>query len=90
MRRRRANAIKSTTQSAAHLRSLLGQASNSKRKPADGAGHAAIGLVIAKAGGSLEQFSGLDAALASVTKLDKATFATAAVTRWSLAAPPIC
>ena len=61
------------------LRSLLGQSEqfeNQSRQMAQATLQSA--LVIAKAGGSLTNFQGLDAALASVSKLDKATFATAA------------
>jgi hypothetical protein len=61
------------------LRSLLGQSEqfeNQSRQMAQATLQSA--LVIAKAGGSLSNFQGLDAALASVNKLDKATFATAA------------
>jgi hypothetical protein len=61
------------------LRSLLGQSEqfeNQSRQMAQATLQSA--LVIAKAGGSLTNFQGLDAALASVNKLDKATFATAA------------
>jgi len=61
------------------LRSLLGQSEqfeDQSRQMAQATLQSA--LVIAKAGGSLSNFQGLDAALASVNKLDKATFATAA------------
>ena len=61
------------------LKSLLGQSEqfeSQTRQMAQATLQSA--LVIAKAGGSLSNFQGLDAALASVTKLDKATFATAA------------
>lgn len=61
------------------LRSLLGQSEqfeNQSRQMAQATLQSA--LVIAKAGGSLSNFQGLDAALASVNKLDKATFSTAA------------
>ncbi|MDQ5907515.1 MAG: hypothetical protein QG590_2000, partial [Pseudomonadota bacterium] len=61
------------------LRSLLGQSEqfeDQSRQMAQATLQSA--LVIAKAGGSLTNFQGLDAALASVNKLDKATFATAA------------
>ena len=61
------------------LRSLLGQSEqfeNQSRQMAQATLQSA--LVIAKAGGSLANFQGLDAALSSVNKLDKATFATAA------------
>jgi len=61
------------------LRSLLGQSEQfetQSRQMAQATLQSA--LVIAKAGGSLANFQGLDAALASVNKLDKATFATAA------------
>ena len=60
------------------LRSLLGQSEQfeaQSRQMAQATLQSA--LVIAKAGGSLSNFQGLDAALESVTKLDKATFATA-------------
>lgn len=60
------------------LKSLLGQSEefeSQTRQMAQATLQSA--LVIAKAGGSLSNFQGLDAALASVTKLDKATFATA-------------
>ena len=61
------------------LKSLLGQSEqfeSQTRQMAQATLQSA--LVIAKAGGSLANFQGLDAALASVSKLDKATFATAA------------
>ena len=61
------------------LKSLLGQSEefeSQTRQMAQATLQSA--LVIAKAGGSLSNFQGLDAALASVSKLDKATFATAA------------
>ena len=60
------------------LRSLLGQSEQfetQSRQMAQATLQSA--LVIAKAGGSLSNFQGLDAALETVTKLDKATFATA-------------
>jgi hypothetical protein len=60
------------------LKSLLGQSQQfeaQSRQMAQATLQSA--LVIAKAGGSLSNFQGLDAALESVTKLDKATFATA-------------
>ena len=61
------------------LRSLLGQSEqfeNQSRQMAQATLQSA--LVIAKAGGSLSNFAGLDAALSSVSKLDQSTFATAA------------
>jgi phage-related minor tail protein len=60
------------------LKSLLGQSEqfeSQSRQMAQATLQSA--LVIAKAGGSLSNFQGLDAALNSVTKLDKAAFATA-------------
>lgn len=60
------------------LKSLLGQSQQfeaQSRQMAQATLQSA--LVIAKAGGSLINFQGLDAALETVTKLDKATFATA-------------
>ncbi len=60
------------------LKSLLGQSEQfeaQSRQMAQATLQSA--LVIAKAGGSLINFQGLDAALETVTKLDKATFATA-------------
>lgn len=61
------------------LKSLLGQSEQYEQQTRQMA-QATLqsALVIAKAGGSLSNFAGLDAALESVTKLDKATFATAA------------